>query len=128
MIKFWNENPSKKTTWKNIYNCYSKTLGGCNTYSDWVKKLHSNKWLQYPDWDPIQVSWANEVKYIGRFEDLQQDFNTICDKIGIPQQELPYKNPSKHKHYTEYYDDKTREIVTEKYKKDIEYFGYEFGE
>ena len=119
-------NPYEKIVSQYHFNGYKLAYKG-STFKEYIKAWNAGKKIsRFPQ---SHLSYINEkLDLIGRFENLQQDFNTICDKIGIPQQQLPHLNKSPHKHYTEYYDDETREIVAEKYARDIEYFGYKFGE
>jgi hypothetical protein len=77
----------------------------------------------------------SKMDFIGRFETREQDLDYISNKIGIEldpkfsaKKREVQKARSKHKHYTEYYDDETKQIVAERCAKDIEVFGYEFGD
>jgi len=66
------------------------------------------------------------VDYIGRFENLQSDFDEICEKLDIPSGTLPHINSTKRqKDWRSYYTDDTFLKVAEFYLDDIVRFGYE---
>lgn len=67
------------------------------------------------------------VDYVGRFENLQKDFDIICGSIGMKRKKLPVSNKTRHRHYAGYYDKNTADLVARQFKEDIEYFGYRFG-
>ena len=73
------------------------------------------------------------IDFIGKFERREKDLTFISEKMGFiinPQFSVKKKEMQKsrsNKHYTEYYNEETKQMVREKYAKDIEYFEYEFG-
>jgi len=96
------------------------------------------------------------VDYVGKFENIDNDFKDICDKLEIAEIKLPHKNRSlslfrrenslyqvlrtikdtisiKQKintfeHYTQYYDSETIKYIETLYSNDIRAFNYHFGE
>jgi hypothetical protein len=69
---------------------------------------------------------AVALDYVGRYENLQQSYDTICERIGIPKTELSKKNSSEHSRYAKYYDDDLRQQVADFYKEDLRLFSYDF--
>jgi chondroitin 4-sulfotransferase 11 len=103
-------------------------------FREWVQLTYGQKNPQYYDQPKMfkpQSAWvANKdgvilVDFIGRFENLNEDFNTICQAIG-KKVTLPHVKPSKRGNYRSYYDDVTTEIVAQWFRKDIDMFGYSF--
>lgn len=68
------------------------------------------------------------VDYIGQYEHLTSSFNEVIRRLtkGTTTIELPHRNRFGHRHYSRYYTDETRDIVSERFKRDIEMFGYKF--
>ncbi|OQX77353.1 MAG: hypothetical protein B6D61_07325 [Bacteroidetes bacterium 4484_249] len=103
-------------------------------FKDWVKLAYDQQNPKYYD-DPKyfmpQLDWLTDdkgnimVDFIGRFENLENDFQHICKQIGVTA-DLPFVNKSEHREYQYYYDDETREIVKKWFEKDIEVFKYKF--
>jgi len=68
----------------------------------------------------------SNVDYIMRFENLADDFRTVCGTLGISPTTLPRYNRSSREHYSKYYDDELRELVCARFAAEIERFGYIF--
>ena len=75
----------------------------------------------------IDLQGQQIVDFIGRYETLQEDFNHICDRIGITPIALPHRRKASDRaDYRGYYDESTRRLVAERFAQDIERLGYEF--
>jgi len=72
-----------------------------------------------------QMYWLEGCDYIGRFEDLEKEYQTICQKIDIPAKPLSIINTSQHGHYRDYYDAESREFIAYHFSDDVR-FGYTF--
>jgi len=73
------------------------------------------------------------VNFIGHFENLEEDFKFVADKLGIQVNKSDSDKiveifVNENKDYTEYYTDETAKIVADVYREDIEIFGYDFGQ
>jgi len=69
------------------------------------------------------------VDFIGHYERLQEDFDTVCERIGIARMELPHARRAVDRDdYRQYYDDTTAALVAEHYAADIERLGYRFDQ
>ena len=97
-----------------------------------LRELFAN-FLNSGDWpsnDPFYVMNGKLcVDYIIRYENLQNDFSEVCRRIGIPEMPLPRLKGgirSNKYHYTDYYNDETKELVAQRHANDIRLFGYTF--
>lgn len=64
--------------------------------------------------------------FIIRYEQLHKDFSRLCDILGIARKNLSVINPGSRRPYFDYYDNELVQIVAERFREDIELFGYEF--
>lgn len=92
--------------------------------------------VKFTAMDPRQTSYILNDKgecladFIGKYENLQGDFDTVCDYLKVERRTLPTRNKSrkrKTKNYVDYYDDETINKVSEMFKSDIEFLNYDFN-
>jgi hypothetical protein len=79
-----------------------------------------------------QFDWVTDennkimVDKIFNLSEIDKDWKYICNKINISFFPLPVSNPTKHKHYREYYNEASRKHVARVAEREIDYFKYTF--
>lgn len=102
-----------------------ESITSFNTYSDFCRQCikQDNQYNFVFD-----KNGTKTVDLIGTLENLQSDLDNICNKIGIPHQNVGHDNQSNSKNYIDYYDQKSIEHVASIFHKTIAYKNYKFGE
>jgi len=124
------------SSWHHIAREKPQVVAGVRTFADFLKlKFDPERPFDYmldisrelqSDYI-VDLHGRTIVDFIGRYEHLQGDFDTACDRIAIPRVALPHDRRAVDRDdYRRYYDDATRALVAEHYAPDIERLGYTF--
>jgi len=78
-----------------------------------------------------QVDWIFTTKmplvdFIGRVENLQEDFNRVTDYLGTDRISLPFSNHIEQDR-TQFYNDRLVNMIGEIYKRDVDHFKFTYN-
>jgi len=92
-------------------------------FSESVSRLHTyDNYIE----NSVYCNILNEdLDFIGRFENLHEDFATICEKIGC-KNELPSDHKNVSENYKGFYNEHSKQVVQNIYKEDLKRFNYTF--
>jgi hypothetical protein len=68
----------------------------------------------------------DRADFVGRFEDLHDDWSRLADQLGLACRELPRVNTTSRGPYQLYFDDDTRTVAERFYADDLDRLGYRF--
>lgn len=102
-----------------------------NPYHNMVKTMSFDDYLYWTCREKLTLqldflvddSGCSLVDYIGRVENLPEDFGHVCQVLGV-QFALAHRNRSQHMPYVKYYSESTARLVSEAYAQDFERLGY----
>jgi len=99
-----------------------KSFANFEAYLDWRirEDLHLQKDFL------VDESGNLLVDFVGKLENLKEDFEYVCNKIKIQSIDLPHLNKSNSEKYQRFYNERTKQLLAEAFKEDIEFFNYSY--
>jgi hypothetical protein len=99
-----------------------KSFANFEAYLDWRirEDLHLQKDFLVDDSGNLLVD------FVGKLENLKEDFEYVCNKIQIQSIDLPHLNKSNSEKYQRFYNERTKQLLADAFKEDIEFFNYSY--
>lgn len=94
--------------------------------ADFVKKFVGKGMLKRQTYWLENFQGNLDIDFIGRFENLGDDFRTVANSLGKPELRLPHEIKGSNHDYRTAYATQTIELVAQFYSNEIQQFGYEF--
>lgn len=137
-----------RNPWDRLVSTYSFLMKGGISEKD--RKWAEENIMHYPDFETFVKEWLNDanirnslhfqyqhlfledkngklaVDFIGRFENITEDFKIIAKQLGINRELKKTNSSQRDKDYKQYYTEETMRIVENVYKQDIKLFNYKF--
>jgi hypothetical protein len=107
------------------YNLRRVKLRGVS-FEEWFWKAFKDsnytavQLMNKPCWDWISIDDKIAVDFVGKYENLEEDFNKVCDILGFDAH-LEIVNPSKNNDMV-FYTPEMRKLVEQQFKKDLELY------
>lgn len=101
-----------------------------------VIKMNFSDYIFYQAkrFDAHQVNMLTDKKgslqmdFVAKFENLHEDWETICTKTGIKHINLPHLNSNPDIDYNDYFNAKNIALIEKLWKRDIDMFEYSFDD
>ena len=128
--RFWAYPPKVRKNFRTLGTSLARTFLKMDVVKFDFFVRHMLRYYPLNDRFYFDRSGSVGLDFLIRYENLQDDYTSVCARIGIPTSQLPSlktRTRSERRHYSTYYDDRTRELVRKAYHRHIDQFGYRFG-
>ena len=95
-------------------------------FQDFVYRFSGKGMMKTQLWYIKNFEKKSPLNYVGRFENLHEDYKYINSEINLKNQELPHELKGCGEDYRKAYNNDTIDFIENIYKEEIDYFGYSF--